>query len=78
MVQIALMFIVLTLEFGTLGNLSPLPTATKQISELLTECVMKGEVNMDLQNKLLEGTCQLDGFCVTSPNYANLYSVHEF
>jgi len=93
-------------------------TAAEQISELLTECVVEGEVNMDLQNtqtvlhnkllsfsatcaalqeewkspppvllpavressvwKLFEGTCQLDGFCMTSPNYPNLYSVYEF
>jgi len=93
-------------------------TAAEQISELLTECVVEGEVNMDLQNtqtvlhnkllsfsatcaalqeewkspppvllpavressvwKLFEGTCQLDGFCMTSPNYPKLYSVYEF
>jgi len=28
--------------------------------------------------KLFEGTCQLDGFCVTSPNYPEPYSVYEF
>ena len=37
-VQVAMMFIVLTPDFNILVNLLPLPTATEQIIELLTEC----------------------------------------
>ena len=48
------MFVVLTPDFNILENLSPLSTATEQISELLTECVLKGEVNMDLQEQLVQ------------------------
>ena len=52
MVQIATMLVILTPEFNTQGgDLLPLPTATEQISELLTKCVMEGEVSMDLQEE---------------------------
>ena len=34
-VQVAMMFVILTPEFNTLGDLLPLPTAAKQISDLL-------------------------------------------
>ena len=41
------MFVFLTPEFDTLVNLLPLPT----ISELLTECVVESELNMDSQEQ---------------------------
>ena len=103
------MFIVLTPDFNILVNLLPLPTATEQIIELLTECggsevehglaehadnvaqrttwlqcaavqerwksppsVLVPAAQESSAWKLLEGTCQLDGFCMTKSQLPQL------